>query len=117
MNKIHDPSALFFHDANHETEDREQLKQRANGLFNRFKDYKVAAVTLGDMSIQDVAPIFERINSSGTPLTIVDLMRAATWSPEFDLIDSIEGILENLAEKGYGGIDRKVVLRNLSASA
>jgi hypothetical protein len=69
------------------------------------------------MSIQDVAPIFERINSSGTPLTIVDLMRAATWSPDFDLIDSIDAILEELADKEFRKIDKKVILQNLSASA
>src|SRR5262249_2504529 len=96
--------------------DKDVLKQRADAFFNRFKDYKIATVTLGDMSIQDVAPIFERINSTGTPLTIVDLMRAATWSPDFDLIDSIEGILDNLSEKGYGDIDKKVILRNISAA-
>jgi len=117
LNKLSDASAFFSHVANLTTDDREVLRHRANNLFNRFKDYKVATVTLGDMSIQDVAPIFERINSSGTPLTIVDLMRAATWSPEFDLIDSIDAILTELAAKGFSGIDRKVVLRNLSASA
>jgi hypothetical protein len=93
------------------------LTQRADSFFNRFKDYKIATVTLGDMSIQDVAPIFERINSTGTPLTIVDLMRAATWSPDFDLIDAIEEILSNLSEKGYGDIDKKVILRSISAAA
>ena len=36
---------------------------------------------------------------------------------EFDLIDSIDGILEKLADKGFGGIDKKVILRNLSAAA
>jgi hypothetical protein len=117
VNRLSDPSAFFSHVANVTTDDAALLKDRANNLFNRFKDYKVATVKLGDMSIQDVAPIFERINSSGTPLTIVDLMRAATWSPEFDLIDSTDGILNELSVKGFGGIDRKVVLRNLSASA
>jgi hypothetical protein len=117
MNKLPDASAFFGHVANIATEDRDQLRERANRLFNRFKDYKVAAVTLGDMSIQDVAPIFERINSSGTRLTIVDLMRAATWSPEFDLIDTIDLLLDELRTKGFAGIDRKVVLRNLSAAA
>jgi len=63
------------------------------------------------MSIQDVAPIFERINSSGTALTIVDLMRAATWSPDFDLIDSIENIQRELSDKGFKEVDRKGVLR------
>lgn len=71
----------------------EWLGTRARGLFDRFTDYQVAIVTLGDMSIKDVAPVFERINSTGTPLTIVDLMRAATWSPTFDLVDSMDEIL------------------------
>jgi hypothetical protein len=93
------------------------LAANAQRLFNRFKDYKIATVTLGDMPIEDVAPIFERINSSGTPLTIVDLMRAATWSPEFDLVETIEELLEALADKAFDGIDKKVILRNISASA
>ena len=69
------------------------------------------------MSIEDVAPIFERINSTGTRLTIVYLMRAATWSPDFDLVDSIEEILEDLQAKGFGEVEKKTVLRNISASA
>jgi hypothetical protein len=69
------------------------------------------------MPIADVAPIFERINSTGTPLTIVDLMRAATWSPDFDLLDSIDDIREALSQKGFAATDRKVILRNLSAAA
>lgn len=97
--------------------DKEQLKANADNLFNRFKDYKIATVTLGDMSIQDVAPIFERINSTGTRLTIVDLMRAATWSQDFDLIDAIDGVLDVLQAKNFGGIERKVVLRVMSSAA
>lgn len=120
VNKLADPAGFFKHVASLDTltaADKNDLKTQADLLFNRFKDYKIATVTLGDMSIQDVAPIFERINSTGTPLTIVDLMRAATWSPDFDLIDSIEAILSDLSEKGFGDIDKKVVLRNLSAAA
>jgi hypothetical protein len=58
VNKLSDPSTFFSHLASLATEDKELLKARANKLFNRFKDYKIATVTLGDMSIQDVAPIF-----------------------------------------------------------
>lgn len=119
VNKLSDPSAFFKHVASLDTlasADKQTLKDRADRLFNRFKDYKIASVTLGDMSIQDVAPIFERINSQGTPLTIVDLMRAATWSPDFDLIDSINGVLAELEDKGYNTIEKKTILRNLSAA-
>jgi hypothetical protein len=120
VNKMADAALFFKHVASLDSlssSDKGTLKDHAELLFNRFKDYKIAVVTLGDMSILDVAPIFERINSSGTALTIVDLMRAATWSPEFDLIDSIDGILAELTKKGFGKVDKKVVLRNISASA
>ncbi len=97
--------------------DDETLRDHADALFNRVQDYMIAAVTLGDMPIEDIAPIFERINSTATPLTIVDLMRAATWAPEFDLRDAIDGILETLEERDFGSVDTKTVLRAVSAAA
>jgi hypothetical protein len=117
LNKLPDPSKYFAQIAAIDGVDKAELNARANALFNRFKDYKIATVTLGDMSIDDVAPIFERVNSTGTPLTIVDLMRAATWSPEFDLIDTIDALLSAVSSKDFGMIDKKVVLRDLSAAA
>ena len=120
VNKLADPAVYFKHVSAIEgssLKDAETLKERSELLFNRVKDYKVAVVTLGDMTIQDVAPIFERINSTGTRLTVVDLMRAATWSPQFDLIDTIDNLLEALQEKNFGGVHQKAVLRNLSAAA
>ena len=119
-NRLADPSSFYKQVSTLETlelEDKEALKASADALFNRFKDYFIAVVTLGDMPLDDVAPIFERINSTGTPLTIVDLMRAATWSEDFDLIDTIDSIRDSLDEKKFGGVDRKVILRNLSAAA
>lgn len=118
LNWLPDPALFFTQMARVSSEaDAAELKQAGDDLFNRFKDYKIATVTLLDMPMNDVAPIFERINSKGTPLTIVDLMRAATWSDTFDLIDAIEDILRAVEEKGFGKVERKAVLRSLSASA
>lgn len=116
LNRIPDPATFFQHVALLESSGQKELADAAKELFNRFKDYKVATVTLGDMPLADVAPIFERINSTGTRLTIVDLMRAATWSPDFDLVDSIDEIREILSAKSFEGIDRKAILRNVSAA-
>lgn len=116
LNRIPDPATFFQHVALLESSGQKELANTAKELFNRFKDYKVATVTLGDMPLADVAPIFERINSTGTRLTIVDLMRAATWSPDFNLVDSIDAIREVLAAKSFEGIDRKAILRNVSAA-
>lgn len=116
LNKLPNPSAYFLQVAALDAANEKQLAANARELFDRFKDYKVATVTLGDMPLSDVAPIFERINSTGTRLTIVDLMRAATWSPEFDLVDSIDAIRTALEAKSYEGIERKAILRNVSAA-
>lgn len=85
LRRLSEPAAYYRRLAPLEDEG---LSARADLLFNRFTDYQVPLVTLGDMSIKDVAPVFERINSTGTRLTIFDLMRAATWSPDFDLATS-----------------------------
>lgn len=116
LNRIPDPAKFFQHVGLLESSGHRDLAEAAKDLFNRFKDYKVATVTLGDMPLSDVAPIFERINSTGTRLTIVDLMRAATWSPDFDLVDSIDEIRAALAAKSFEGIERKAILRNVSAA-
>lgn len=120
FNKLGDASSFYKHVASLDTlgaKNVPQLKDVADKLFNRFKDYKIASVTLGDMSIDDVAPIFERINSTGTRLTIVDLMGAATWSQDFDLVETIESILNELSNKDFGGIEKKTILRNMSAAS
>ena len=93
------------------------LQAKAKYLFDRFTDYLIPVVTLGDMSIEDVAPVFERINSTGTRLTIVDLMRAATWTETFYLVDAIDNLLEELEPKRFHDLDSKTILRAVSASA
>ena len=95
----------------------ETLAQRAKTLFNRFTGYQVAVVTIQGMSVHEVAKIFERINSTQTDLTVVDLMRAATWTPEFDLQDEIDTMLTVLDRKKYGHVDSKTILRAITAAA
>lgn len=40
---------------------KEQYFERATSLLKSMKDYKIAAVTIGEMELSEVAPIFERI--------------------------------------------------------
>ncbi len=120
VNKLSDGASFYKQIATLDAltaKDKDALKTNADLLFNSFKNYKIASVTIGDMSIEDVAPIFERINTTGTPLSIVDLMRAATWSTDFDLIDSIEGVLDAVSDKNFEKLDHRVVLRSISAAA
>jgi len=89
----------------------------AERLLKSLKDYKIAVVKIGDMTIEEVAPIFERINSTGRKLTMVDLMMAATWSNGFDLNAEIRVIKEIANDVGFFEISDQIILRSISAAA
>lgn len=93
------------------------LTDRAESLLRAVKDYQLAVVKIGDMSIEEVAPIFERINSTGRKLTIVDLMMAATWSNGFDLADEITTTQEACIEQQFFNVTDALILRSVAASA
>lgn len=95
--------------------DASTLQQRLDDLISAFTQYKLPVVTLKDLTIDEVCPIFERINSSGTRLSTYDLMVAATWAEDFDLNDKVTGILEGIESKGYGETERSTILKSVSA--
>lgn len=93
----------------------EQLQSRFDALVDVFTSYQIPVVTLRDLTIEEVCPIFERINSSGTRLSIFDLMVAATWSQEFDLNQKVGAISDALNPKNFGDIRGTTVLKCLAA--
>lgn len=93
----------------------ELLQDRLDDLVAAFTQYKLPVVTLKDLTIEEVCPIFERINSSGTKLSTYDLMVAATWAEDFDLNDKVNGILRALESKGYGNTSQATILKAISA--
>ncbi len=95
---------------------KDRYLKNAEKLLRSIKDYKIASVIIGEMSINQVAPIFERINSTGRQLTIVDLMRAATWSDKFDLTTAIMSVSKALELKEFDSVPETHILRNISAS-
>lgn len=95
--------------------DAAELQTRFDSLAEVLTGYQIPVVTLRDLSLEEVGPIFERINSSGTSLSIFDLMVAATWSDGFDLNDKVDEITMALQTKNYGDIRGNTVLKCLSA--
>ena len=93
----------------------DNLKTRIATLTERFKDYEFPVVTIKDRSNQEVCRVFQRINSSGTSLSTLELLAAWTWSDQFDLRSEIEALLDSLASKGYEQLDESLVMRCLSA--
>lgn len=81
----------------------------------RFKDYEFPVVTIKDRTNKEVCSVFQRINSSGTPLSNIELLAAWTWSDQFDLRQEIERLLDILADKGYEQIDQPLLMRMLAS--
>lgn len=96
-------------------QDAPVLQERLDELIAAFTHYKLPVVTLKDLTIDEVCPIFERINSSGTRLSTYDLMVAATWAEDFDLNEKVSGILASIDAKGYGETERSTILKSVSA--
>jgi len=55
-----------------------EYQEKLDAIIGAFTDYRIPVVTLKDLTVEEVCPIFERINSSGTRLSTYDLMLAAT---------------------------------------
>ena len=81
----------------------------------KFKDYEFPVVTIRDRSNQEVCRVFQRINSSGTSLSTLELLSAWTWSERFDLRDEIAALIDRLSDKGYEDLGETQILRCLTA--
>jgi hypothetical protein len=93
-----------------------KYQEQLDSIIGAFTNYRVPVVTLKDLSIEEVCPIFERINSSGTKLSMFDLMVAATWSHrEFDLNEKANTIAASLEAKGFDTIERDTILKCVTA--
>ena len=92
-----------------------EMQSRLDQLIKVLSSYRIPVVTLKDLSVEEVCPIFERINSSGTRLSTYDLMVAATWSESFDLNNESSKISQSLLGKGFGDIGGDTILKCLSA--
>jgi len=80
-----------------ETLDAKHHRQ-AQELASQFLNYEIPFVTIENRSRDDVGTIFERINSTGTKLSALDLMTAWTWTDNFHLLDSCNALLQDLED-------------------
>ncbi|MFF4786126.1 DUF262 domain-containing protein [Streptomyces griseorubiginosus] len=113
MRKVSSAGSLFGQVA----ELSPELRERATELYEQFANYLVPVVTLDHMSAEESAEVFVRINSTGTTMNIVDVARAGTWSPDFDLKEEIESLLQVLDAKRYGRVDTKTMLRTIAVAS
>jgi len=69
-------------------------------LWKMFMDVKIPVIN-ERKNLPDACTIFERLNTAGTPLTVVDVMIAKTYEKDFVLRRKIDELNEELASALY----------------
>lgn len=77
----------------------EERREKINELRKTFSDYELSIILVNKTDWEEVCDIFERINTQGQHLTVVDLMIAKTWSgEEFNLREELEEFKNEIEE-------------------
>jgi hypothetical protein len=96
---------------------REELAERIDLMQSVFKEASIPVQIFETDERGTVAVIFERINRQGVPLDTMQLLRAWTWSEEFQLQAKFEELAEDLQDFNYSNelVDENLLLRCASA--
>lgn len=97
--------------------DGEELLPRALDLFSTFQDYQIPIIALSNAVLEDVVEVFRRVNSSGTPLSSVDFVRALTWQSSFDLEETFASFAERYQGTSLEGLSEEFLIRCLAIAS
>ena len=100
-----------------ELADGEVLLSRVLDLYSTFQDYQVPIITLSNAVLEDVVEVFRRVNSSGTPLSSVDFVRALTWRSSFDLEETFAELTDRYEGSPLEGVTEEFLIRCLAITA
>lgn len=81
-----------------------------------LEGYNFSVILVPEAEIDVATEIFTRINFTGQPLSVFEIMVAKTYSAErdFDLSERTSQLLEELSEVGYGTITDTAILQAVS---
>lgn len=94
---------------------------RADAIQRSIREYRLPMTVMKSGSLDDAVNIFARVNQRGRDMTPDQMVSALTFRDEnegdFDLARSIDDILGELRESGFGDLPRRVVLQVILALA
>ena len=94
-----------------------ELLPRALELYSTFQDYQIPIIAISNAVLEDVVEVFRRVNSSGTPLSSVDFVRALTWQSNFDLEETFDALVERFQGTPLEGFTEDFLVRCLSIAS
>ena len=95
----------------------DELLRRALGLYSTFQEYQIPIIALSNAALEDVVEVFRRVNSSGTPLSPVDFVRALTWRGQFDLQETFDEFAERYQATPLEGVNEDFLIKCLAITS
>lgn len=97
------------------------LLDRADAIQRAIRDYRIPMTVMRSGSLDDAVTIFARVNQRGRDMTPDQMVSALTFRDvsegNFDLSAAIDDIIGVLREKGFGDLQRRIVLQVVLALA
>ncbi len=95
----------------------EEYHEALDKYKERLQAYLFSVIMVDEVPIEVATEIFTRINVSGKPLSVFEIMVAKTFDVGrgFDLGDEYDRIIEELANVNYETIPAAVILQTISA--
>ncbi len=93
-----------------------ELHDKIDDYKLRIKSCSFSAILLKEVSLDSATEIFTRINVTGNPLSVFEIMVAKTFDAgkEFDLSEKYNELIERLKEVDYESISNITVLQTVS---
>jgi Protein of unknown function DUF262 len=86
----------------------------ADDLANAFRNYQIPVTTVRSASISTIVDIFARVHVSGRSMSADQMISALTFREgEFHLADALDSLAADLARRGFGNLDRALLLRTV----
>jgi Protein of unknown function DUF262 len=97
------------------------LLDRADAVQRAIREYRIPMTIMRSGSLDDAVTIFARVNQRGRDMTPDQMVSALTFRDvgegDFDLSTAIDDIIGVLRKKGFGDLQRRIVLQVVLALA
>lgn len=102
--------------SNFEESARRAMIRESQRVASTLKDYPVPIVPIVSDDLDLVTESFQRVNSTGTPMSEQHMANALTFTSGTDLPKRISGVAQALAPSGWGQLDSRVIFASLKAA-
>lgn len=94
-----------------------KLLQTADRLANAFRNYSLPLISVSEGDMDTAVTVFARLNRSGRKMSPDEMVSALTYTPgEFHLAAELDGLQEEIAHRGFAGLNRIFPLRAVLAA-